>query len=180
MTKLTDKQAWALIDQMGWGRSSQNYAALAREWYAKLGKTNMNALEKFVGARVSDLYGAVEKYEATGKDIDIGSDDGMSDLCHHVVGLGEAFFKSNMDDPSLLTDRYAEGDYTESFAYCFMEPEKPRTAKQKEMAEIALRGAVKTVQDQFTAVQKSMRQLEQDMDALAQSYSIVEMDKKSA
>lgn len=180
MTKLTDKQAWALIDQMGWGRSSQNYAALAREWYAKLGKAGMKALEQFVGARVADLYHVVKKYEATGKDIEIGSDDGMSDLFFHIVGLGEVVFKSNMNYPSLLTDRYAEGDYTESFAYCFMEPEKPRTAKQKEMAEIALRGAVKTFQDQLTAVQKAMRQLDQDMDALAQSYSIVEMDKKSA
>ena len=178
--QLTDKQAWSLIEQMGWGRTSQNYDALAREWYAKLGKDGMNVLRNFVGSRVSDLYHAVEKYEATGKDIDIGSDDGMSDLLHHVVGLGESYFKSYMDNPKLLARRYREGEYKESFAYCFLEPEPPRTKEQKEMAEIALRGVVKTVQDQFSAVQKAMFQLERDMDALALSYSIVEMDKKSA
>jgi len=178
--QLTDKQAWSLIEQMGWGRTSQNYDALAREWYAKLGKDGMNVLRNFVGSRVSDLYHAVEKYEATGKDIDIGSDDGMSDLLHHVVGLGESYFKSYMDNPKLLARRYREGEYKESFAYCFLEPEPPRTKAQKDQAAEKLQKGFTALQSQFSTLQAEWNKFETMLDQLAITNSIVEMDKKSA
>lgn len=178
--QLTDKQAWSLIEQMGWGRTSQNYDALAREWYAKLGKTNMNALKNFVGSRVSDLYHAVEKYEATGKDMEIGSDDGMSDLIHHVVGLGKVEFSRNMVDPYSLARRYAANGYKESFAYCFQEPEPPRTKAQKDQAAEKLQKGFTALQSQFSTLQAEWNKFETMLDQLAITNSIVEMDKKTA
>ena len=180
MTKLTDKQAWALIDQMGWGRSSKNYAALAREWYAKLGKTGMDGLQNFVGARVSDLYHAVEKYEATGKSLEIGSDDGMSDLTHHVVGLGQAEFDACIANPKLLARRYDKGDYEESFAYCFLEPEKPRTQEQKEQTQEALLQAVTELDKAISKIDNELASLRGLLTRTVTLARIMKEDKKTS
>lgn len=180
MTKLTDKQAWALIEQMGWGRSSRNCAALAREWYAKLGKTGMQALENFVGSRVSDLYHAVEKYEATGKSLEIGSDDGMSDLTHHVVGLGQTEFEKNLANPKLLARRYDKNDYKESFAYCFLEPEPPRTKEQKEETQEALLQAVGELGRKIDGLCNSLAEVQGLLSRTMMLASIMKEDKKTA
>jgi hypothetical protein len=166
--------------QMGWGRSSENYAVLAREWYAKLGKSGMEALRNFVGARVADLYHAVEKYEATGLSIDIGSDDGMSDLIHHVVGLGEDKFNAYMAQPKLLARRYREDEYTESFAYCFLEPEPPRTQAEKDQTEKALFQAVEDLGRKMDGLCNSLAEAQGLLSRTMALASILKNDKKSA
>lgn len=176
---MTTKQAWGYIKQMGWGRSSQNYAALSREWYAKLGQRGMKQLETFVGRRVSELYAAVEKYETTGKSLEIGSDDRMSDLTHHVVGLGKDEFDACMANPILLEKRYNKGDYKESFFYCFQEPEKPRTKAQKEQTQEALLQAVDELDKAVSKIDNEFASLRGLLTRTVTLARIMKEDKKS-
>jgi SpoVK/Ycf46/Vps4 family AAA+-type ATPase len=132
------KSYWKEIEQMGWGKTSVNYEALSREFHAKWGKRKMQAIRRFVGERVGELYTRVKEWEVNHPRLGIGSDDGFSDVIHHIVGLGEAAFKAAMDNPVLIDRRYnskygSKEGYTESFAYCFHTPESydPKPAKPK-------------------------------------------------
>ncbi len=118
---MTAEQGWKLVAKMGWSKEA-DIDAMAKFWWTKLGKETMEALRRFVDARCSDLYSAVNKYEQKNGKLFVGSDDGFSDLRYHVVGLGQKAFEEAMQDPRKLQDRYLKHDYKESFAYVFHEP----------------------------------------------------------
>lgn len=126
---MTAEQGWKLVAEMGWSKEA-DIDAMAKFWWTKLGKETMEALRRFVDARCSDLYSAVNKYEQKNGELFVGSDDGFSDLRYHVVGLGQKAFEEAMQDPRKLQERYLKHDYKESFAYVFHEP--TRTVEQIE------------------------------------------------
>jgi len=129
------KSYWKEVEQMGWGKTSLNYEALALEFHAKWGKRKMQAVRRFVSTKVSDLYTRIKEWEKKNDIVlAIYSDDGFNDVCYHIVGLGEKAFNKAMAIPKLVEARYnstyeSKGGYTESFAYCFHTPEsyKPKT-----------------------------------------------------
>ncbi len=165
---------------MGWGRSSVNSEALAREWYTKIGIAGMKQLEKFVGARVAELYAAIEKHEQTHESLDIGSDDGMSDVVHHVVGLGEEEFNACLKDPTLIEKRYLNNEYKESFAYCFHKPEPPRTKFQKEVTQQELLQAVADLEKKIQEFDFQLAEIQGLVDRAVLLAGRIKEDKKTA
>lgn len=178
--QLTAELAWTLIAQMGWSKQA-DYKAIAQTFFKKLGKSGMKKLDQFVGDRVSQLGTAVANYEReTGKSLEVGSDDGFSDLRYHIVGMGQEIFDEALRDPQVMQTRSRQGNYKESFAYCFMQPDPPRTAKQKEatfeklMAEI---GRMNTRLDALNEYAVLIRMHSQSISLLA---AAVANDRKSA
>jgi len=133
--------AWRMIAEIGWG-VDVNLKAVQRSAFAMHGEFQMSRIEEFVRKRVNDLYKAVEKYEKEHESLHIGSDDGFSDVCHHVVGLGQTAFDAAYDNPRLLESRYNQGDYQESFAYCFQKPEPVKSDADKNRDFLLLIGQV--------------------------------------
>lgn len=178
MKKLTDQKAWALIAEMGWGGRTEDYKHLAKTYYKKLGKKGMKLLRQFVGARVSDLYAAVKRYEDKGVALEVGSDDGFSDLTYHIVGLGKDEFDACIADPEKMEIRYKKGEYTESFAYAFHEPEPPRTAKQKQATFDKLVAEAERLQDAVFALDKQAGLLRMQVQSLNLLVGAVKNDRK--
>ena len=175
MKILTSERAWALIAEMGWGSRTVDYKHLAETYFKLLGKGRMKQLESFVGARVEQLGAAVSRYEADpaeggsgGRDLEVGSDDGFSDLRYHVVGLGKNEFNACMADPMKLEYRSCMGEYTESFAYCFSQPDPPRTEENK------LRSRELLVKN-LAALEKDIRELEFQLSTVRGQFSDVNM-----
>lgn len=138
-------KAWALIAEIGWGTKSTNNRALAKQWYAEIGTKGMEQLEAFVNARASDLYSAVNKYEEQHGELEVGSDDGFSDLRYHIVGLGQAEFEKCMANPLEMQKRYQADEYKESFSYVFQKPDPPRTKADKEKSVDKLLEAAQSI-----------------------------------
>ena len=153
MKELSATKAWALIAEMGWGSRTTDYKHIAETYFKLLGKKGMKQLEKFVGERVCDLGSAVKRYEDGNGSIEVGSDDGFSDVRYHIVGLGKDTFDVCMADPLEIQNCYRLGKYKESFAYAFQEPDPPRTEENKEASRKLL---VKNV----AALEKQLREIE--------------------
>lgn len=129
---LTPDLAWTMIQEMGWGTETTDYDALSEKFFEKWGKLKMQQLESFVSDRVYDLAKAVTQYEEKNNcPLQVGSDDGFSDLRYHVVGLGKKEFEKNLKNPKLLQKRESKGEYKESFHYAFQEPRPRMTEQQK-------------------------------------------------
>ena len=168
MKKLTAIKAWALIAEIGWGRTT-DYDDIAKTYFKLLGAAKMKQLHKFVLDRVCDLGNAVKLYENCDLDsgtLEVGSDDGFSDLRYHVVGLGKFAFEQAMEDPKLLEVRSRSGQYTESFAYCFHQPDPPRTEENK------LRSRELLVKN-LAALEKDIRDLEFQMSTVRGQFKDV-------
>ena len=170
MKELTANKAWALIAEIGWGSRTTDYNHIAETYFKLLGEKKMTQLASFVGARVSDLGKAVEKFEEDNRfdnvSLEVGSDDGFSDLRYHVVGLGKFAFEQAMEDPKLLQVRSRSGQYTESFAYCFSQPDPPRTEENKLRSRELL---VKNV----AALEKQLREIEFELSTVRGQFSAV-------
>jgi hypothetical protein len=126
----TPKQLWALIADIGW--PFQDIEAATRAFIKKHGVDVWKELDKFVDARIGELQRAIKEYESEHGQLDIGSDDGFSDVCHHVVGLGVKEFNRCMENPKLVEARYnapynSPDGYKESFGYFFLDPMPERT-----------------------------------------------------
>jgi hypothetical protein len=164
--------AWPLITEMGWGscwNTKPNSTEIARTWFKKLGELNMKLLEAFVNARANDLYQAVEEYEATHGSLEVGSDDSFSDLRYHIVGLGQVQFERHLANPMLIAERYAKGEYEESFAYCFQEPDPLPTVADLEAREKAILNSILEMEKAVGPLVESLHQLQfQLRDARAQ------------
>ena len=129
---ITVEEGWNLIADIGWGTKTTDCKAIAREYFAKLGKNGMKLLEDFVDARWRDLDTCIKVWETnSGRTLELGSDDSYSDLIYHIVGLGEAKYYKVMHNPVLAEERSKAGNYKESFGYCFQPPDPVRTQKDK-------------------------------------------------
>lgn len=133
---------------MGWSTVTTDYQEIAKRFFKQFGKTGMEKLREFVDDRVKELGEAVEKYEREVGPLEVGSDDGFSDLRYHVVGLGQEPFNWAMEYPKTLEHRYKGGLYKESFAYCFLEPEPPRTEEQRKKTLANLMAKIEEVDKQ--------------------------------
>lgn len=180
MNKLTDERAWALIAEMGWGGRTVDYKHLAETYFKLLGKKTMAQLEKFVGARVGDLHLAVKNYEKNHASLEVGSDDGFSDLRYHVVGMGKDELDACIADPRKLAIRYRMGEYEESFAYVFQEPDPPRTAAQKEKAINDLIAESEGLDTLLRELDAKVSALRMKADRITRLAATVKNDRKSA
>lgn len=116
---------WAEIAKLGWGHWSNDFHRVGKLLWRLYTPETIVALRMFVGVRVSELYKRVAQWEIENdRRLKIGSDDGFSDVLHHVVGMGKSEFRESFADPTRLERRYnskygsPEG-YKESFLYCF-------------------------------------------------------------
>lgn len=179
MTKqLIAEEAWTKISQIGWGTKSTDCQEIARAIYNTFGKEKVKQLENFVRTRVSDLYRAVVAYEAVHGDLDIGSDDGFSDLRYHVVGLGMHEFDECLSDPKLLEKRYLARDYKESFAYCFQEPEPERTEADKAKTVEELATGMRQLDEQINTLQRALDTVRAKWNTLYQLAALIEKDRE--
>lgn len=178
---LAPEVAWGIIGRMGWNNSKKNdYAAIAQKFFQELGAIGMKRLERFVFARASDLYSAVEKYEQEHGDLEVGSDDGFSDLRYHVVGMGKVAFEMAMEDPKLLQTRYRAGLYQESFAYCFLEPDPPRTQEDKDRDFEKLVAAIKVARKDLDKAHNIIQALWAELNSIAVLADTVKKDRETA
>jgi hypothetical protein len=119
---------WKLIEFLNWADNNSDISALTARCIAKVGNAGWEDLSMFVKKKVGELQTAIKTYEEKNGDLDIGSDDGFSDVCYHIVGLGKEEFNRCIKDPKLVEKRYNspygsyEG-YRESFAYMFLDDE---------------------------------------------------------
>lgn len=174
MKNLSDRVAWAMIAEMGWGMKA-DYKAIAKECFAKWGKTRMERLHTFAHSRVDELGKAVENYDDNSDRLPlcVGSDDSFSDLRFHVVGLGKEKFDYYMANIQQLERRYNASTYTESFDYCFMEPEPARTPVDKAKILATLLGKIRLCDEEMNVLAvklEAVRLLQGTLVQLANQY----------
>lgn len=169
------------------GGRTVDYKHLAETYFKLLGKKKMRDLEQFVSARASDLYGAVKRYEADpaeggcgGRDLEVGSDDGFSDLRYHIVGMGKDEFDACMGDPEKMEIRSRKGEYTESFHYVFQEPEPPRTKAQKDKAVADLLTAAEDFENLVQEIDGKLSNLRMKAMRLNLLVNTVKNDRKKS
>ncbi len=180
MKELTADKAWALIAEIGWGSRTTDYKHVAETYFKLLGKKGMKQLEDFVGAKVYELGKAVSDYETLhGTSLEVGSDDGFSDLRYHIVGMGKHEFDRCIADPPKMQIRSRKGEYTESFAYAFQEPEPPRTKAQKQKELRSLLTEIPVLSAELGRTEKQLDNLKMRMDILTRLANQVKEDLKS-
>lgn len=118
--QLDENEFWEVVEDLGWGET-YDHKAMAKKIYKKLGpeKTrqfaemamDFNNRVRIVGDK---LYEKLMSESGRGLGV---SDDGFSDLCWHVVGLGREKFVEVMSDPYILAEMGRKGQYMESFGY---------------------------------------------------------------
>lgn len=173
---------WAIIEEMGWGRKTTDSTALSEEWFEKLGKEEMDKVSNFVDARVGELQRAVHKYESEHGDLEVGSDDGFSDVTHHIVGMGKEEFDRCVANPKLVEKRYnakygtPEG-YRESFAYVFLEPEPKRTEADKKAEFVNLIRRTEEVEKEIERLTEVLNGMRSKMFSLSNTLSRVKKDQ---
>lgn len=122
---------WSLIKILDWKNQSDDHEAIARRCIKLVGEDGWRELSGFVDKKVGELQQTIREYEKMGS-LDIGSDDGFSDVCYHIIGLGKEEFEKCCQSPKLAEQRYnspygTPDGYKESFAYVFLEPTPERT-----------------------------------------------------
>lgn len=114
---LDEHEFWALVAWLDWGRNAEAGAgALAPRLAAKVD------LATLAGATAAafDWRHVVEDtigYEALSAAVP--SEDGLDDLCFHVVGLGQRFVEAALRDPTEALKIARDGAYVESFRHVF-------------------------------------------------------------
>ena len=121
---MKNKSLWKQVEELGWEKNNYNYNKIEENILQTMTEENFKKLKLFVGQQVTSLYGIVKEYEKTHPVLRIGSDDGFSDVCYHIVGLGEKEYNRCVKNPLLIEERYNSkygnvSGYKESFAYCF-------------------------------------------------------------
>lgn len=102
---------WDIVDQIGWGTKTTDYKFISR-MLLRMSGAKRNEFETFVRSKYDEL--SKKLYDI----VDGPSDDGFSDLCWHIVGLGKIEFDNCMRNPLSAQERYDTDQYEESFAYC--------------------------------------------------------------
>ena len=117
LTDVTDytTEFFNLAAELNWDKDS-DYDKHKAYIMSKYTLEQAQELRDILGNQLNKLYGAVKDYELKHcTDLDLGSDDGMSDRLNHAASLGADKIESFIKNPKLL-----EGiDYRESFSYCF-------------------------------------------------------------
>jgi hypothetical protein len=108
----TEKQLWAIIKKANWTKD-HNYNRI-RDEFKQLPIDVRNQLEKFIEAKVEEVYKRFEKDWLGNPGFSV-SDDSYSDLTAEVVGRGEKFF-DNISTKK-MRDMAEDRDFRESFIY---------------------------------------------------------------
>jgi len=110
---------WQEISKMQWGKFSKEhrgYNDVKQKMLKQYSQEFCKEIHEFASERMQDVMVEMSNYEAiNGVRCFDGGDDATSDVCYHVVGLGEKMFKKVLSNPELLKNI----DYVESFSYCF-------------------------------------------------------------
>jgi hypothetical protein len=118
---MNDQDFWKAVSDMGWTRNGFGYKKIGIDLKARIDAAYepQQAIEIKMGLNAAFRGKVNALYERLDDVVDCLGDDSFSDLVAHIVGLGEAEYAAVMADPSLGQNRAVEGDYQESFAYCF-------------------------------------------------------------
>ena len=123
---------WACVAEIQWPVENNDLvkAEILRAWTPEFG----TAFRKILTEKENAVYKAVEDGEKHLDQETRGSyylsDDGLSDFCAHVVGMGWAVFSGETRDPAKLFKRAADHDYKENFSYVV--PYEPSTTRSFE------------------------------------------------
>lgn len=114
--KINISNEWGIIDQLGW-KENPDYKYIHERMKNFMTENQIKELESFCYDRRYEVDLAINDHVSESGEW-IG-DDGYNDLCWHIVGCGEEFYNSVMDDPNIAVDLIRNNEYVESFAYCF-------------------------------------------------------------
>ena len=109
---MTNERFWEIIDKVDWPR--ENYDQIKVDLLMTLSPNEVEELRDELYRRISKVREAFN--EARDKETWI-SDDGLSDLCNHVVGLGKQEYNWRLNNPDVLINDYKEGNFVESLSY---------------------------------------------------------------
>ena len=113
---------WKIINQCNWGMDfdCDRIKDFLINYYTK---SERRELHDFCRKKIKKLYRTFEKYslEKFGDKYSnfYVSDDGMSDLTAHIVGLGEEEYNKVIKNPELARKRAKNREYKENFMYSF-------------------------------------------------------------
>ena len=118
MDQTTEGKYWDMVLELDWPRSaSQDKRIKTMLCFTQKHRSALSDFTKFVRNKARELRDVINSYEEkTGKSCNVG-DDGFSDLCYHIVGLGKTQFKAVIARPQLALKRAQQGNFEESFAY---------------------------------------------------------------
>jgi hypothetical protein len=135
VTKIT----WKHIEGLNWG-DKLNYSRISQEVWSTYTPETIRRMQAFVCQKQKEL---LRRYNLGVKSSTFASgfsDDGLSDVTAHVIGLGKKEYEKNLANPGLLNERTPWGTgiygtkegYKESFLYCFHRPPSPPKKHQVE------------------------------------------------
>lgn len=104
---MTEEEFWEIVESIGWPET--HYDVAKRRF--------METHPKETAAAFAGLFRRFkqELYKRAGR---TAVSDSCDDTLAHIVGLGRAEYRRNMDAPHLVREREDRLDYRESFAYC--------------------------------------------------------------
>jgi len=170
----TEGVFWDCVAEIGWPVKSTTLtkADILRAWTPEFG----TSFRKLMEAKVSEVYNIVEREErrldenmtrSTTRDSYYLSDDGLSDFCNHIVGMGWAVFNDETRHPEKLFKRAAARDYEESFSYVV--PYEP-SWQGKTFEEFAEGMGYDLQEENFSSHRMDDRNFEEYMASIRESY----------
>ena len=123
-----NKNMWKTIESLGWKKNGYDYKKIAGVLFSTLDQHQRKELRTFDNQAIASLMDRIRAFEQSERPLNIGSNDGLSDVLHHIIGLGQSEFARCMNFPVFIEERYkaeygSDEGYTDSFAYCFLEPD---------------------------------------------------------
>jgi len=111
---------WDIVNSINWSENCEQhryYETAKRELMRRYSVETMEHFDNFVRAKYREL---VQRLEQFAQDNNVGipgefsGDDSFDDMVNHVIGRGETFYNSVMENPELLNGMH----FVESFSYC--------------------------------------------------------------
>jgi hypothetical protein len=115
---MNEQEFWDLVDSIGWGTKTTDNDVVRKRLLNELTPEQMEQMREHFSEFQGQLYELAEEI-----DIENVSDDGLSDLTAHIVGLGKAEFERHVNSPKEIQVRANLREYTESFSYCIPSPD---------------------------------------------------------
>jgi hypothetical protein len=115
--EITDAEFWKIVSDINWADKKKDQEHTKEKLALLWGPEKSEAVHTKASSFTSALYRAIEHWEREEDGHVDASDDGMSDLTNHIVGLGEEEFNRVMKTPQLAAERASRCDYRESFGY---------------------------------------------------------------
>ena len=116
---MSEYEFWGLVDSIGWGTKTTDCSAVKKHLLHTLTPEKMTGMRDWFAGLRGNLYDVVEQ-----NDIEGVSDDGLSDLLAHIVGLGSSAYIAHLHSFDKIQERATKRDYTESFSYCIPDPDE--------------------------------------------------------